>query len=77
MPSDDYNHAAEASDSQLADVVGSFLLVRHPPVLARLRGEISTVVGDEGELHRAHIQKLHYLKCVLNESTTPSITLDT
>ena len=45
-----------------------FLLVRHRPVLDRLRQEINDVVGDEPNLSRVHIQKLHYLRCVLNET---------
>jgi len=53
---------------QLTDAV-SFLLVRHPAALERLRSEISSVIGDDKETTRAHIQKLSYLKCVLNEST--------
>ena len=46
----------------------SFLLVRHPPVLARLREEINVIVKENSSLTRAHIRKLHYLKCVLSES---------
>lgn len=46
----------------------SFLLVRHPPALARLQEEIRTVVAEDGTLNRAHIQKLNYLRCILNES---------
>jgi len=52
----------------LTDTV-SFLLVRHPAALERLREEISSVIGNDEETTRAHIQKLSYLKCVLNEST--------
>ncbi|CAF9919516.1 MAG: hypothetical protein HETSPECPRED_004023 [Heterodermia speciosa] len=50
-----------------------FLLVRHPPVLIRLRQEILAVV-EEGTLNRGHIQKLRWLKCVLNESMV-SVTI--
>lgn len=46
----------------------SFLLVRHPLVLDRLRAEIRSVVGDNREFTRTDIQKMSYLKCVLNES---------
>ncbi|MCJ1411557.1 hypothetical protein MMC19_005647 [Ptychographa xylographoides] len=46
-----------------------FLLVRHPLVLCRLRKEINDVMGHEQNLNRANIQKLHYLKCVLNETS--------
>ncbi|KAL8757102.1 MAG: hypothetical protein Q9199_002464 [Rusavskia elegans] len=45
-----------------------FLLVRHPPVLARLRQEISAIVGDDVTIDRSHIQKLRWLKCVINET---------
>ena len=45
----------------------SFLLARHPHVLLRLREEISDVMGEEGVLNGEHIQKLRWLKCVLNE----------
>ncbi|KAG7008903.1 hypothetical protein G7Y79_00004g014870 [Physcia stellaris] len=44
-----------------------FLLVRHPLVLARLRQEISDILGEDVTLNRSHIQKLQWLKCVLNE----------
>lgn len=46
----------------------SFLLVRHKPVLQRLQREIRTIVGDQEQLTRGQINKLPYLKCVLNES---------
>ncbi|KAI4273861.1 MAG: hypothetical protein L6R38_006239, partial [Xanthoria sp. 2 TBL-2021] len=46
-----------------------FLLVRHAPVLARLRQEISSIVGDDVTLDRSHIQKLRWLKCVINETS--------
>lgn len=46
----------------------SFLLVRHTPALDRLRDEIHSVLGEEPELTRTHVQKMSYLKCVLNES---------
>ncbi|KAI4260209.1 MAG: hypothetical protein L6R42_004163 [Xanthoria sp. 1 TBL-2021] len=46
-----------------------FLLVRHRPVLARLRREISSIVGDDVTLDRSHIQKLRWLKCVINETS--------
>lgn len=46
----------------------SYLLVRHPAVLDRLRNEIRSVASDEEGLTRAQILKMPYLKCVLNES---------
>jgi hypothetical protein len=45
----------------------SFLLVRHPTVLQRLRREIAAVVEPNEALTRAHLTKIPYLKCVLNE----------
>jgi hypothetical protein len=45
-----------------------FLLVRHPTVLQRLRREIEAVVESDEALTRAHLAKIPYLKCVLNES---------
>ncbi|KAA6413839.1 MAG: cytochrome P450 [Lasallia pustulata] len=44
------------------------LLLRHPQVLERVRREITSVVGDEQNLTRAHVRKLPYLKCVLDET---------
>src|SRR5271154_6210353 len=46
----------------------SFLLVRHPTVLQRLREEIAAVVEPDEALTRAHLAKIPYLKCVLSES---------
>ena len=46
----------------------SFLLVRYPNVLRRLRDEILSVMGDEVEVTRLQIQRMAYLKCILNES---------
>ncbi|KAI9892832.1 MAG: hypothetical protein M1814_000991 [Vezdaea aestivalis] len=45
-----------------------FLLVRHPKVMERLRSEIQSVIPPGEKLARSHIQKLAYLRCVLNES---------
>lgn len=50
----------------------SFLLVRHPKVLERLRSEIKSTVAEGEKLTRFHIQQMPYLKNVLNESTLPS-----
>lgn len=52
----------------------SFLLVRHPEVLNRLRKEIAAVLQDGEQITRAHIAKITYLKSVMNESR-PSSTL--
>ena len=46
----------------------SYLLVRHPAVLDRLRNEIRLVASHDEGLTRAQILKMPYLKCVLNES---------
>ena len=45
-----------------------FLLVRHPQSLEKLRKEITTVVSSEKKLTRAHLQRMSYLKCILNET---------
>lgn len=52
----------------MTETSSSFLLVRRPLVLARLRREISDILGEDVTLNRSHIQKLQWLKCVLNES---------
>lgn len=49
----------------------SYLLVRHPAVLDRLRNEIRLVASHEEGLTRAEILKMPYLKCILNESWQP------
>lgn len=49
-------------------ILCSFLLVRHPHVLGRLKEEIASVVGSDVNITRTHIQKMGYLKCILNES---------
>ena len=46
----------------------SFLLVRHTSTLDRLRSEIHSVLGNDQDLTRTHIQKMPYLKNVLTES---------
>ena len=50
------------------DCCDSFLLVRHPPVLRRVQKEIADIMRGDSTPTRAHVQKLHYLRCVLNES---------
>ena len=47
----------------------SFLLVRNPQTLSRLSAEIQSVMGDAEDITRASVQKMTYLKCILNEST--------
>ncbi|KAF6240903.1 hypothetical protein HO173_000695 [Letharia columbiana] len=55
-----------------------FLLVRHTSALDRLRNEIRSVMGDDQELTRNHVQKMSYLKCVLNETLRlyPSVPIN-
>ncbi|KAL8985942.1 MAG: hypothetical protein Q9177_004294 [Variospora cf. flavescens] len=53
--------------SQLT-VCGSFLLIRHPDVLSRLRSEIQSVIGTDTDVTRPHIQKIGFLRCILNET---------
>ncbi|KAL6716980.1 hypothetical protein ACLMJK_004894 [Lecanora helva] len=45
-----------------------FLLMRHPEVLSRLQCEMKSVLGDAAEISRLHIQKMDFLKCILNET---------
>ncbi|KAI4267478.1 MAG: hypothetical protein LQ337_008330 [Flavoplaca oasis] len=45
-----------------------FLLVRHPHVLSRLQDEITSTVGADADISRAHIQKMVFLRCILNET---------
>ncbi|KAL9601248.1 MAG: hypothetical protein Q9219_002653 [cf. Caloplaca sp. 3 TL-2023] len=46
----------------------SFLLVRHPHALKRLKQEINTVLPHGDRLTRPSLQKMSYLRCVLNET---------
>ncbi|KAJ8064874.1 hypothetical protein OCU04_007181 [Sclerotinia nivalis] len=46
-----------------------FNLVRHPKTLKRLCQEIELTTGSGTELTRAQINKMPYLKCVLNETS--------
>ena len=45
-----------------------FLLVRHPHVLNRLREEVREILGESGTLDRGHIQKMSWLRCIINET---------
>lgn len=55
--------------SQPADSrMSSFLLVRHPRVLDRLRQEIESTLPKGERLTRAHLQRMTYLRSILNES---------
>ena len=46
----------------------SRLLVRHPHVMARLRSEIGSVLGDGEHPSREKIRKMPYLAMVVKES---------
>ena len=46
----------------------SRLLVRHPHVLKKLRGEIGSVLGQDKDVTRAYIQRMPYLHHVIKES---------
>lgn len=45
----------------------SFLLVRHPKVLAKLQKEVA-LLGDASELNRTELRNMKYLQNVLKES---------
>ena len=61
-------HLSSKTTAHLTQRLFSFLLVRHPKVLRRLQDEIESVMGSDAEITRLHIQKMSYLKCILNES---------
>ena len=46
----------------------SRLLVRHPPVMERLRREIVSVLSDQEQPSREQIRKMPYLALVVKES---------
>lgn len=60
------SHTFESTDP--LTILCSFLLVRHPHVLGCLQDEITSVIGKDANITRAHIQKMGYLRCILNES---------
>ena len=51
-----------------ADVLCSRLLVRNPNKLAKLRSEISAVLGKDKNITRAHVQRMTYLHNAIKES---------
>ena len=59
---------AASVEFAIADTWGSFLLIRNPDVLCRLRQEIQDIFKSEEELTRTHVQRMTYLGWVLNES---------
>lgn len=46
----------------------SFLLIRHPGALDRLKQEIKDILPNGERLTRTKLQKMSYLRGVLNES---------
>ncbi|KAG9231002.1 cytochrome P450 [Amylocarpus encephaloides] len=46
-----------------------FLLIRHPAALRRLCDEVTAVLEENEGVTRAQINKLPFLRCVLNETT--------
>ena len=46
----------------------SYLLARHPQVLAKVREEIQAIVGDDAHLKREDLKRMTYLSNVLKES---------
>ncbi|MCJ1311554.1 hypothetical protein MMC25_005227 [Agyrium rufum] len=46
----------------------SFLLVRRPTALAKLRRQIESVVPAGHTISRAHLARIPYLRCVINET---------
>ena len=46
----------------------SRLLIRNPDRLTKLKSEINTILGNEKNLTRAHIQRMTYLHNVIKES---------
>lgn len=53
---------------QVAYRVSSYLLVRHPRVLSKLRTEIASVLSSTGSITRTDLKKMAYLTNVLKES---------
>lgn len=60
-----------------SDRVDSFLLVRHPQVMDKLRKDIASVCGTSTDWTRTDLWKMMYLQNVLKESiASPSLLLD-
>lgn len=49
-------------------IIASFMLVRHPQVMGKLRQEISDLDTGGDAIHRNHLRGLQYLQNVLKES---------
>ena len=54
---------------RVTNVFRSRLLVRHPDVLKRLRDEVRSISGEDAAISKAQVQKMTYLRCVIDEST--------
>lgn len=52
----------------------SFLLVRHPKVLDKLREEIKSSLGEKSDFNRDDLRRLPYLQNVLKESKKPLVS---
>ena len=59
---------------KVADNLNSRLLVHHPRVMNRLRGEIASVLARKSELNREDLKKMTYLSYVLKEGMSPSFS---
>lgn len=53
-----------------ADKNCSFLLVRHPNVMDKLRSEIACIFDSRVEITRSDLRKMNYLQNVIKESKT-------
>ncbi|KAF2266735.1 cytochrome P450 alkane hydroxylase [Lojkania enalia] len=59
--------------------VNSFLLVRHPRVLEKLRKEVASVCGTDSAFSRSELRKMPYLQNILKETLRlyPSVPVNT
>lgn len=48
--------------------ISSFLLVRHPQVMEKVRAEIASTVKDDAEISRSDLRSMNYLQNVIKES---------
>lgn len=54
-------------------LLGSFLLVRHPKVMEKLRAEINSLPVTKEKMNRGDLRNLHYLQNILKESESPQV----
>jgi hypothetical protein len=59
----------------LSNSVHSFLLVRYPKVLDKLRGEIDLILKGKEDFNRDDLKRLLFLSNVLTESIGPPFLL--